>query len=199
MTVERPSLLRSLRNLDTILGRRTHPCSSDSKMGRLVPSEASHDLTLMSNSPARSLMATTIVSVDPNGTIPVIGLAQGPLPFWISIQQSTLSPGNQARLNLTPSACPRCALFTSEVEFDDFQVADDHRRFGGRLLVIVVPLAAKSFSLVPHLYQLFIILHYHRVLVELALGVRFGTLTSILHHNNHPKTIQGSTVIPQPL
>lgn len=37
-------------------------------------------------------MATTRVSVDPSGTIPLTGGAQGPLPCWISIQQSTLSP-----------------------------------------------------------------------------------------------------------
>lgn len=37
-------------------------------------------------------MATTRVSVDPRGTIPLTGGAQGPFPCWISIQQSTLSP-----------------------------------------------------------------------------------------------------------
>jgi len=37
-------------------------------------------------------MATTSVSIEPRGTIPLTGGAQGPLPCWISIQQSTLSP-----------------------------------------------------------------------------------------------------------
>lgn len=40
-------------------------------------------------------MATTRVRVDPNGTMPDTGAAQGPFPAWISIQQSTLSPVNQ--------------------------------------------------------------------------------------------------------
>ena len=72
---------------------------------------------------------------------------------------------------------------TSEVELDDFQIADDHRRLGGRLLVIVVPLAAEPFGLVPHLDQLLVVLDHHRVLVELALGVRFGTWTSTHRFN----------------
>ena len=42
--------------------------------------------------PCLSLIPTTIVRVVPKGTIPLTALAQGPLPCWISIQQSTLSP-----------------------------------------------------------------------------------------------------------
>ena len=42
--------------------------------------------------PSLSSIPTTMVRVVPSGTIPVTGLAQGPLPCWISIQQSTLSP-----------------------------------------------------------------------------------------------------------
>lgn len=37
-------------------------------------------------------MATTNVNVEPKGTIPLTGGAQGPFPCCISIQQSTLSP-----------------------------------------------------------------------------------------------------------
>lgn len=37
-------------------------------------------------------MATTKVNVEPKGTIPLTGGAQGPFPCCISIQQSTLSP-----------------------------------------------------------------------------------------------------------
>ncbi len=44
------------------------------------------------SSPFLSSMPTTMVSVVPSGTMPDTGLAQGPLPCWISIQQSTLSP-----------------------------------------------------------------------------------------------------------
>lgn len=44
------------------------------------------------NLPLKSLIATTRVRVDPIGTIPLTGGAQGPFPLWISIQQSTLSP-----------------------------------------------------------------------------------------------------------
>ncbi len=47
--------------------------------------------------PAWSLMATTMVRVEPSGTMPVMGLAHGPFPFWISIQQSTLSPDNKVK------------------------------------------------------------------------------------------------------
>lgn len=44
-------------------------------------------------------MATTKVNVEPKGTMPDTGGAHGPLPAWISIQQSTLSPANK-QLNL---------------------------------------------------------------------------------------------------
>ena len=64
---------------------------------------------------------------------------------------------------------------TSEVEFDDFEIADDHWRFSGCFLVIVVPFAAESFGFVPDFYELLVVLDHHRVLVEFALGVRFGT------------------------
>ena len=40
---------------------------------------------------------------------------------------------------------------TSEVELDDLEVGDDHRRLGGRLLVVVVPFAAQTLGLVPDL------------------------------------------------
>ena len=49
-------------------------------------------LPCCSYSPCLSSMPTTMVSVVPSGTMPTTGLAQGPLPCWISIQQSTLSP-----------------------------------------------------------------------------------------------------------
>lgn len=42
--------------------------------------------------PLKSLMATTNVKVEPKGTMPLTGGAQGPFPCCISIQQSTLSP-----------------------------------------------------------------------------------------------------------
>ena len=42
--------------------------------------------------PSLSSIPTTMVRVVPSGTIPVTGLAHGPFPCWISIQQSTLSP-----------------------------------------------------------------------------------------------------------
>lgn len=45
-------------------------------------------------------MATTSVSVEPKGTIPETGGAQGPLPCWISIQQSTLSPAQNSFFTL---------------------------------------------------------------------------------------------------
>ena len=110
----------TLRKRETIFGRRTHPFSSDKCSCRLYPSEASQDLTLMSNSPAIrlprvsfshrillhscwspvwSLTAMTMVRVEPKGTIPDTGGAQGPLPCWISIQQSTLSPVPKKLLN----------------------------------------------------------------------------------------------------
>ena len=46
----------------------------------------------MESLPCLSLIPMTMVRVVPRGTIPVTGLAQGPLPCCISIQQSTLSP-----------------------------------------------------------------------------------------------------------
>lgn len=44
-------------------------------------------------------MATTSVSVEPKGTIPLTGGAQGPFPCCISIQQSTLSPRISNKIN----------------------------------------------------------------------------------------------------
>lgn len=51
-----------------------------------------NDISINQNLPLKSLIATTRVRVDPIGTIPLTGGAQGPFPLWISIQQSTLSP-----------------------------------------------------------------------------------------------------------
>ncbi len=65
-------------------------------------------------------------------------------------------------------------ICTSEIELDDFEVGDDHGRLGGRLLVVVVPLAAEPFGLVPDFDELLVVLDDDRVLVELALGVRLG-------------------------
>jgi len=126
-------------------------------------------------------MATTMVRVEPSGTMPLIGLAHGPFPFWISIQQSTLSPVSTKRKPLISFLGENLRIhrnrkrkFTSEVELDDFEIGDDHGRFGGRLLVVVVPLAAEPLGLVPDLDQLLVVLDDDRVLVEFALGVRLG-------------------------
>ena len=73
------------------------PMSPDPALGGLVTwlqwSETD-DNWLMNwwYSPSLSLIPTTMVSVVPRGTMPATGSAQGPLPCWISIQQSTLSP-----------------------------------------------------------------------------------------------------------
>lgn len=68
---------------------------------------------------------------------------------------------------------------TSEIEFDDFEIGDDHRWFGGRLLVIVVPFATQTFGFIPHFDELFVVLDDDRVLVELALGVRFRSASVV--------------------
>ena len=51
-TVALGSVLLIFMNFDTILGLKTHPSPSESWIGLFWLSEASQDLTLMSNSPA---------------------------------------------------------------------------------------------------------------------------------------------------
>lgn len=68
---------------------------------------------------------------------------------------------------------------TSKVELDDFQIGDDDWRFGGRFFVVVVPFATKTFSFVPDFNQLLVVLDDHRVFVEFAFSVRFGSATVV--------------------
>lgn len=68
----------------------------------------------------------------------------------------------------------KSSLLASEIEFDHFQIGDDHRWFCGRLFVIVVPLASQTFGFVPNFNQLFVVLNDNCILVEFAFGVRFG-------------------------
>lgn len=56
---------------------------------------------------------------------------------------------------------PAIDVIATEVQLNDVQVRDDHRRFRGSLLVVVEPLAAQSFRLVPHLQQILVVLHDH--------------------------------------
>ncbi len=60
---------------------------------------------------------------------------------------------------------------TSEVEFHNFEVRNNHGWLSSRLLVVVVPLATQALGLIPNFNQLFVILHHYCVLVELALGI----------------------------
>lgn len=110
--------------------------------------------------PRKSLMATTSVSVEPSGTMPLTGGAQGPLPCWISIQQSTLSPAIKRKV-LMKWKCwlhifPR---LTSKIELNHVQISDDHRGLWCGLLVIIEPFAAETFRFVPNLQQVFIVLN----------------------------------------
>ena len=70
-------------------------------------------------------------------------------------------------------------MITSEIELDHFEVSDDHWRFSGRLLVIVVPFATQTFRFVPDFNELLVVLDDYCVLVEFALGVWFGTASVV--------------------
>lgn len=102
-------------------------------------------------------------------------------------------------------------FLTPKVQLNDIKIGNDHRRFRRRLLVIVEPFAAQSFRFIPHLQQVFVILHHdlyntknrsilqllkrklllyshhhalllihtHRVLVELSVQIGFGAATTV--------------------
>ena len=64
--------------------------------------------------------------------------------------------------------------FTSEIELDNLNVRDSDGRFGDPLLVVVVPLAPEPLCLVPHLYEVLVVLDDDVVLIELAIHVWLG-------------------------
>lgn len=82
--------------------------------------------------------------------------------------------------HLTPinRAAP-CAICTSEVQLDNVEVGDDHRRLRGSFLVVVEPFAAQPFRLIPHLQQILIVLHDDGVLVELSVQVGLGAASRV--------------------
>jgi len=79
-------------------------------------------------------------------------------------------PRTLSVLNLHPAV----NVVSSEVKLDDVEVGDHHGRLGGCLLVVVEPLAAQSFGLIPHLEQVAVVLDHHRVLVELTVQIWLG-------------------------
>lgn len=70
-------------------------------------------------------------------------------------------------------------ICTSEVELDNIQIRDDHRRFGGSLLVVVEPFTSQPLRLVPHFQQILIVLHNDRVFVELAVQIWLSSASSV--------------------
>ena len=137
--------------------------------------------------PSLSSIPTTIVKVVPNGTIPFTGLAHGPLPCWISIQQSTLSPiKHNRRITFQANETIRIYLYkpkcekiyqthTSEVKLNHFYIWYSYWWFCNSFFVIIVPLASQAFRFIPYLYEILIILNNYIVFVKFSIQVRFGT------------------------
>lgn len=84
-------------------------------------------------------------------------------------------PGTLSMLDLHPAV----DVVTPEVELDDVEVGDHHRRLGRGLLVVVEPLAAQPLGFVPHLQQIAVVLDHHGVLVELAVQVGLGAAPAV--------------------
>lgn len=140
-----------------------------------------------------------MVKVVPRGTMPATGLAQGPLPCWISIQQSTLSPGHEKEVsqckiwrvhmlktkllvipwvtvaNIDLAERPHYVLLTPEVELNHLEIGDSNWWLGNALFVIIVPFATQSFGLIPNLDQVLVVLDNNVVLVESAIQIGFGS------------------------
>ena len=53
---------------------------------------------------------------------------------------------------------PAVDVVPTEVQLNDVQVSDDHRGLRGGLFVVVEPLAAKAFRLVPDLQEVLVVL-----------------------------------------
>lgn len=66
-----------------------------------------------------------------------------------------------------------CKELTSKIQLNDVKVGDDHGRFRRRLFIVVEPFAPQPLRLIPHFQQIFIVLNYDRVLVELAVQIGF--------------------------
>jgi len=87
---------------------------------------------------------------------------------------------------------------TPEVQLYDVQVGDDHGRLGRGLLVVVVPLAPQPLGLVPHLQQVLVVLHHHRVLVELAVQVGLGAAPRVRYAEREERLAGGRRHVHAP-
>jgi hypothetical protein len=103
-------------------------------------------------------------------------------------------PGSLAVLDLHPAV----DVVAAEVELDDVEVGDHHRRLGGRFLVVVEPLAAQPLRLVPNLEQIPVVLDHHRVLVELAVQVGLGAAPAVRDPEREvrPRVVRAARAAP---